>query len=39
MDLTCLDQCVEIGRKPNYEPITAGKYLEERLVEIGLLKK
>jgi isopenicillin N synthase-like dioxygenase len=39
MDLTCLDQCVESGKKPNYEPITAGTYLEERLIEIGLLKK
>jgi isopenicillin N synthase-like dioxygenase len=39
MDLTCLDQCVESSKKPNYEPITAGTYLEERLIEIGLLKK
>ena len=39
MDLTCLDQCVESGKKPNYESITAGTYLEERLIEIGLLKK
>ena len=36
MDLTCLDKCVE--DQPNYEPITAGEYLDERLREIGLKK-
>ena len=36
MDLTCLDKCVE--DKANYEPITAGEYLDERLREIGLKK-
>jgi len=38
MDLTCLDSCVE-GEKADYEPITAGEYLNERLREIGLVKK
>jgi len=36
MDLSCLANCVE--DQPNYEPITAGEYLEERLREIGLKK-
>ena len=36
MDLTCLANCVE--DQANYEPITAGEYLDERLREIGLKK-
>jgi isopenicillin N synthase-like dioxygenase len=39
MDLTCLDRCVTDENPRAYEPITAGAYLEERLKEIGLLKK
>ncbi|MCP4439734.1 MAG: isopenicillin N synthase family oxygenase [Aureispira sp.] len=39
MDLTCLDSCVTEERPLNYEPIKAGEYLDERLMEIGLLKK
>lgn len=39
MDLTCLPSCIEDGQKPNYEPISAGEYLTERLIEIGLIKK
>jgi isopenicillin N synthase-like dioxygenase len=39
MRLDCLPSCVEEGKKPDFEPISAGKYLEERLIEIGLLKK
>ncbi len=38
MDLTCLSQCVPTGEEPHYEPITAGGYLHQRLVEIGLKK-
>ncbi|MEO0405347.1 MAG: 2OG-Fe(II) oxygenase family protein, partial [Bacteroidota bacterium] len=38
MRLDCLDSCVENGQ-PEYEPISAGEYLTERLIEIGLLKK
>ena len=38
MDLTCLDDCVTDDRPLNYEPITAGEYLDERLREIGLKK-
>ncbi len=36
MDLTCLESCIEPGHAPNYGPITAGEYLNERLREIGL---
>ena len=39
MDLTCLESCITDDNPLQYEPITAGQYLEERLVEIGLLKK
>ncbi len=38
MDLTCLESCVTSERPINYEPITAGEYLDERLHEIGLKK-
>jgi len=38
MDLTCLDGCISDERRLNYEPITAGEYLDERLREIGLKK-
>ncbi len=39
MDLTCLESCVTEERPLNYDSITAGEYLNERLREIGLLKK
>ncbi len=39
MDLTCLPSCLTESNPLAYEPITAGAYLEERLIEIGLLKK
>ena len=38
MDLTCLESCVTEERPLNYDPITAGDYLDERLREIGLKK-
>ncbi|MBK8954471.1 MAG: isopenicillin N synthase family oxygenase [Saprospiraceae bacterium] len=38
MDLTCLDSCIKTGHEPDYHPITAGEYLNERLREIGLKK-
>ncbi len=38
MDLTCLDFCVSEENPLQYEPITAGEYLDERLREIGLKK-
>ncbi len=37
-DLTCLDSCVTPENPLQYEPITAGEYLNERLREIGLKK-
>lgn len=38
MDLNCLDQCITADNPIQYEPITAGGYLDERLREIGLKK-
>lgn len=38
MDLTCLESCVTPDNPLQYEPITAGAYLDERLREIGLKK-
>jgi len=38
MDLSCLEDCVTIENPQDYEPITAGEYLDERLREIGLKK-
>lgn len=38
MDLTCLDNCISDENPLQYEPITAGEYLDERLREIGLKK-
>ena len=39
MRLDCLSNCISDENPIQYEPITAGAYLEERLREIGLLKK
>lgn len=38
MDLTCLEATVTDDRPLAYDPITAGEYLNERLMEIGLKK-
>jgi len=38
MDLDCLEQCVTVENPLQYDPITAGGYLDERLREIGLKK-
>ncbi len=38
MDLTCLDACVTDDNPLQYDSITAGAYLDERLREIGLKK-
>jgi len=38
MKLDCLEDCITEENPLNYEPITAGGYLRERLIEIGLLK-
>lgn len=39
MKLDCLDSCIPSGEQAKHAPITAGEYLNERLREIGLLKK
>ncbi len=36
--LNCLETCVDAAHPKAYEDITAGGYLRERLIEIGLLK-
>jgi len=38
MKLDCLDNCITDANPLHYDPITAGGYLRERLIEIGLLK-
>ena len=38
MDLSCLDKCITEDNSLQYEPITAGGYLDQRLKEIGLKK-
>ena len=38
MNLTCLDICVDEQHPLQYDKITAGEYLDERLREIGLKK-
>ncbi|MDX5347749.1 MAG: isopenicillin N synthase family oxygenase [Hymenobacteraceae bacterium] len=39
MDLTCLESCIDEQNPKAYPDTTAGEFLEERLVELGLLKK
>ncbi|SCY05105.1 Isopenicillin N synthase [Nonlabens sp. Hel1_33_55] len=39
MKLDCLDECVDEDHPKQYEDITAGDFLHQRLVEIGLIKK
>lgn len=39
MDLTCLDSCIDEENPKAYTDITAGEFLTERLIELGLLKK
>ena len=39
VSLAVLDQCVTEERPKEFDDITAGEYLHERLVEIGLAKK
>lgn len=38
MPLNCLESCVDQDHPIQYEPITAGDYLQQRLIEIGLAK-
>lgn len=39
MPLNCLDNCVNDENPKQFEDITAGEYLNERLIELGLVKK
>ncbi|PIQ48948.1 MAG: flavonol synthase [Cytophagales bacterium CG12_big_fil_rev_8_21_14_0_65_40_12] len=39
MDLTCLESCIDAEHPKLYEDITAGEFLNERLIELGLKKK
>jgi len=38
MDLTCLENCISDENPKQFEDVTAGEYLDERLAEIGLKK-
>jgi len=38
MDLTCLESCVNDENPKQYEDMTAGEFLTERLIELGLKK-
>ncbi|WP_339701530.1 2-oxoglutarate and iron-dependent oxygenase domain-containing protein [Algoriphagus aquimarinus] len=38
MDLTCLESCVDTDHPKQFEDVTAGEFLEERLRELGLRK-
>jgi hypothetical protein len=39
MSLKCLESCVNANQPIAYEDATAGEYLDERLIEIGLKKQ
>ena len=39
MPLNCLEQCIDATHPKQFDDITAGEYLNERLVELGLIKK
>ena len=39
MKLNCLDACIDDEHPKAYSDITAGEFLHQRLVEIGLIKK
>ncbi len=39
MKLNCLEECVDEEHPKAFEDITAGEFLHQRLVEIGLIKK
>jgi hypothetical protein len=38
MDLNCLPNCISATNPKQFDDITAGLYLDERLAEIGLKK-
>jgi hypothetical protein len=39
MKLDCLPECIDDNNPKQFDDITAGDYLNERLVELGLKKK
>ncbi|MCQ0112693.1 isopenicillin N synthase family dioxygenase [Zhouia amylolytica] len=39
MPLDCLENCIDATHPKLYEDITAGEFLQERLVELGLIKE
>lgn len=39
MSLNCLDECIDEENPKGFEDITAGEFLNERLIELGLIKK
>ncbi len=39
MKLDCLENCIDEDNPKTYEDITAGEFLHERLVDLGLIKK
>lgn len=39
MDLTCLESCIDENNPKAYIDMTAGEFLTERLIELGLKKK
>ena len=39
MKLNCLEECIDEDHPKGYDDITSGEFLQQRLVEIGLLKK
>lgn len=39
MPLNCLEECVDESHPKAFDDITAGEFLHERLVDIGLIKK
>ncbi|MBT8235156.1 MAG: isopenicillin N synthase family oxygenase [Bacteroidia bacterium] len=39
MPLNCLENCIDDAHPKLYEDITAGEFLHERLIDLGLIKK
>jgi len=39
MPLNCLDNCIDEKHPKRFEDITAGEFLNERLIDLGLIKK
>jgi hypothetical protein len=39
MPLDCLEECISEDHPKQHEDITAGEFLTQRLIEIGLIKK